>query len=94
MPRPFGRRPALILTRSRVIPHLRAVTVAPITQTIREIESEVILSPEIGVPKPCAVSLDNIFTIAKSRIDMRIVRVPADVMEEIFEAIRFTFDMP
>lgn len=94
LPQPLRRRPVLILTRSKIIARLTTVTVAPLTRTTHDIDSEVVLSPEHGVPELCAVSLDNIFTIAKSRIDRRIVRVSADVMNEVFEAIRFAFDMP
>ena len=49
-PRPAGRRPALVLTRSDAIPHMTNVTVAPLTRTIRAIDSEVVLSPAGRVP--------------------------------------------
>jgi mRNA interferase MazF len=63
-----GRRPVVILTRDSAIRHLTALTVAPVTRTIRQLQTEVILEPADGVPTICAVTLDNIFTIKKKHI--------------------------
>ena len=93
LPAPAGRRPVLILTRTDAVRHMSNVTVAPLTRTIRGIDSEVVLSPAHGVPTLCAVSLDNIMTILKAVLERRIVTLPADAMKEVFEAIRFVFAM-
>jgi len=92
--RPAGRRPVVILTRSDALPHLNSATVAPLTRTVRWIRSEVVLSPEQGVPSLCAVSLDNILTIPQRTLDRHIVELSPDVMKEVLAAIRFTFGMP
>jgi mRNA interferase MazF len=42
-------RPALVLTREIVRPHLNNVTVAPITGTARGIRTEVPVGPENGL---------------------------------------------
>jgi mRNA interferase MazF len=84
----------MILTRNSAVAQMMRVTVAPLTRTTRGIDSEVVLTPEAGVPSLCAVSLDNLVTISKQLLERRIVALPADVMDEVFEAIRFTFDMP
>jgi mRNA interferase MazF len=94
LPPPAGRRPVLVLTRTDALRHMTNVTVAPLTRTIREIESEVVLSPAHGVPTACAVSLDNILTIRKTTLDQTITTLPDDTMKEVFTAIRFVFDMP
>ncbi len=94
LPAPARRRPVLILTRGDAIGHMRNITVGPLTRTIRGIDSEVVLSPEFGVPTLCAVSLDNILTIMKKLLDRRIVTLPPDTMAEVFGAIRFVFAMP
>jgi mRNA interferase MazF len=95
LPPPSHRRPVLILTRSSIISNLKKVTVAPLTRTIRGIDSEVVLSPEVhGVPSRCAVSLDNIFTTPQTGLDMCVTRISSDAMSEVFEAIRFVFAMP
>lgn len=56
-------RPVLILTRELVRPHLRTVTVAPITTTIRGLSSEVNVDAANGLTGPSVVSCDNITTI-------------------------------
>jgi mRNA interferase MazF len=84
----------LILTRSTATSQLSNVTIAPLTRTIHNVESEVILSPEEGLPSVCAVSLENILTIRKSSLDRRIARLSVNTMKQVFEALRFTFAMP
>ena len=94
LPHPAGRRPVLVLTRSSVIGQRTSVTVAPLTRSIRHIQSEVILSPADGVPTACVVSLDNIGTFPKRMLEKRLVALPPAKMQEIFAAIRFAFAMP
>jgi len=94
LPPPAGRRPVLVLTRTDAAGHMANVTVAPLTRTIRGIDSEVLLSPAQGVPTACAISLDNILTIRKVVLDRRIVSLSEETMGEVFEAIRFVFAMP
>ena len=56
-------RPVLILTRELVRPHLRTVTVAPITKTIRGLSSEVGVDTANGLAEPSVVSCDNVTTV-------------------------------
>ncbi len=60
---PDKRRPVLILTRNSAIKVLNSVTVAPITSTIRDIPTEVLLSEAEGMYQEYAVNVDNIQTI-------------------------------
>ncbi|MCB0092395.1 MAG: type II toxin-antitoxin system PemK/MazF family toxin, partial [Caldilineaceae bacterium] len=61
---PDRRRPVLLLTRNAAIGFLTNVTVAPLTTNVRDIPTEVFLSPDDdGVPSICAVNLDNIQTV-------------------------------
>ena len=46
---PSGRRPAVVVTRERVIPYLTSVTVVQVTSTIRGLPTEVPLGREHGV---------------------------------------------
>ena len=66
LPDPLGWRPVLILTRDDAVPKLHYATVAPLTRTIRGLDSEVVLEPDDGVPTRSAVTLDNIATIDKT----------------------------
>lgn len=65
---PDKRRPVVILTRDRIIDYLGEVTVAPVTATIRDIPSEVLLSPHKGMPRDSAINLDHIQTVSKGRV--------------------------
>src|ERR1044071_9810931 len=47
---PDKRPPVLILTRDEVIEYLNEIIVVPITRTTRGVETEVILTPDDGMP--------------------------------------------
>jgi mRNA interferase MazF len=94
LPPPFGRRPVVILTRDVVIGRMNALTVAPITRTIRKVETEVILEPADGVPTTCAITLDNLFTIQRTALADVITVLDRKKLLLIFAAIRRAFDMP
>ena len=94
MPEPLGWRPVLVLTRSDAAPKLQWVTVAPLTGTIRGIPTEVALAPEDGVPRRCAVTLDNIATIEKDLLARRITVLPTRRMGEVWEALHNAFALP
>jgi mRNA interferase MazF len=94
LPEPLGWRPVLILTRNDALPKLHYVTVAPLTRTIRRIDSEVVLEPEDGVPARSAVTLDNIATIEQDLLTRHLTTLSADRMNEIWEAIHVAFEMP
>jgi mRNA interferase MazF len=89
---PDKRRPVLILTRSAIIPLLANVTVAPITTGVRNIPTEVFLSPEDGLFEDCAVNLDNIQTVSKAHLDEYIAALEPEVRREVRAAIAFAFD--
>ena len=88
---PIERRPVLILTRDILIPELNVVTIAPITTTIRDHSTQVMLDEQDGMFKVCAVNLTNIQTVPKDKIDGFITHLSDERMDEVFEAIRFAF---
>ena len=93
---PDKRRPVLILTRDSAIGVLNAVTVAPITSTVRDIPTEVYLTRVDGMHAGCAVNLDNIQTVPKGNLGSLIATLSSQRMEEVKQAIRFAlgFDSP
>ena len=93
MPPPAGRRPALLLSRDAAYRVRAAVTVAPITRTIRNIPVEVLLDRSDGMPARCVVNLDDITTMPKSLIKERITVLSAEKIQKIDEAIRFALDI-
>lgn len=88
-PVPDKRRPVLILTRDSAIAALNSVTVAPITSTIRSIPTEVVLTPEDGLPDACAANFDNVQTVPKNRIGTRIAHLSARRMRAAASALGF-----
>jgi mRNA interferase MazF len=86
---PDKKRPVLILTRDSGIAVLHSVTIAPITSTIRNIPSEVVLTKDDGLPNTCAANFDNLQTVSKSNIGGRISRLTARKMKEAGAALSF-----
>lgn len=89
---PDKRRPVLILTRNSILDVIGEVTVAPLTSTIRNIPSEVILTPEDGMPKTCAVNLDHLQTVAKAKLGSFITRLTDQQMDKIKVALLFALE--
>ncbi len=88
---PNKRRPVLILTREILVPELNTVTVAEITTTIRNSETEVFLDESDGMPEECVVNLINIQTVLKNKLETYITHLSEESMQEVFKAIKFTF---
>jgi mRNA interferase MazF len=86
-------RPVVVLTRELVRPHLRTVTVAPITTTIRGLSTEVPVDANNGLTEPSVVSCDNITTIPAAALGSQI-GVLLDAQEpDLSRAIRAAFDL-
>lgn len=86
-------RPVLILTRELVRPHLRTVTVAPITTTIRGLSSEVAVDSANGLSGPSVVSCDNIATIPTDALGAQIGVLLDSQEPALSEAIMAAFDL-
>lgn len=88
-PRPDKQRPILVLTRDSALDYLGEATVAPITRTVRGIDSEVLLGPDDGLPETCAVNLDHVQTVPRERIGSLVTTLTPRRMEEVREALLF-----
>ena len=86
---PDKKRPVVLLTRQSVLDYLGEVTVAPITSTVRDIPSEVVLGAGDGMAHECAVNLDHVQTVARGRIGALITTLSAHRMTEIRTALLF-----
>lgn len=82
----YGRRPYLILSRTAALPVLSRIVCAPITRTIRDIPSEIALGPDDGMPLECAANFDNLATIPKANLTVRITHI-AHRSHEICQAL-------
>ena len=87
--KPDKSRPVVILTRDSALEFLGEVTVAPVTSTIRDIPTEVLLGPGDGMPRACAVNLDHIQTVSKSKIGPLITTVSPAKLVEIRRSLLF-----
>ena len=90
---PDKRRPVVVLTRDSIIPSLGEVTVAPVTTRIRDIPSEVVLSPDDGLPRDCAVNCDHLQTVPRGRLGATISRLSEEKLNRVAAAIRFALDI-
>jgi mRNA interferase MazF len=91
-PAPDKRRPVVILTRDSILEYLSEVTVAPVTRTIRDIPSEVVLTKEDGMPRECAANLDHLQTVSRGKIGSLITTLRPDRMRELRSAVLFALD--
>ena len=87
--RPDKKRPVLILTRDSALEFLGEVTVAPITSTIRDIPSEVLLTKADGVPRDFVVNLDHLQTVSKGKIGSLIATLSASKMQQLRPGLLF-----
>ena len=91
---PDKRRPVLLLTRSSALSFLTGITVAPITTTIRDIPTEVLLTPEDDkILDISVVNLDNIQTVQKHQLGSLITTLSSIQMNEVEQALCFALGM-
>ena len=86
-------RPVLVLTRELVRPHLRRVTIAPITTNVRGLSSEVPVGRGNGLDAEAVVSCDNIQTVPSAAVGRRIGALLPAQEPALTEAIRAAFDL-
>jgi mRNA interferase MazF len=79
----------LILRRDSALEFLGEVTVAPITTTIRDIPSEVLLTKVDGIPRDCAVNFDHLQTVSKGKIGSLIATLSSSKMQQMRPCVLF-----
>jgi mRNA interferase MazF len=88
-PHPDKQRPVVVLTRESAIDYLSAVTVAPITSSIRGVPSEVLLTEADGMKGTCVVNLHNVLTVSKAHLGRRVAVLSSERLREICGALGF-----
>ena len=88
----IGRRPFLVMTRTAVIPVLNNILAAPVTRTIRNIPTEVLLGPNDGLPTECAASFDNLRVVPKSHLVERVCTLDTVRLIDACRAVRAAVD--
>ena len=89
LPAPYGRRPAILVTRDSAYSVRRSVTLVPLTTRMRGIPVEVPLGPADGVPRACVANADNILTVQTSRLIRRIGPLVPEKLRAVEDALRF-----
>jgi mRNA interferase MazF len=62
------RRPVLVVTRSEAVGVLTGIIVAPVTRTIRGIQTEVHLGSDEGLAVECVASFDNLQRVRRTAL--------------------------
>ena len=78
-----GKRPALVLTRQGVIPHLNKVTIAEVTTQGKGYPTEVAIGRLGNLARESYVQLDNIQTVAKQRFSRYLGTLDPDTMRTV-----------
>jgi mRNA interferase MazF len=86
-------RPALILTREAVRPHLTRVTVAPITSRIRGLTVEVPVGRSNGLDQDSVINCDNIVTVPTSAVGRQVGLLWSEQEPQLSGAIRAAFEL-
>lgn len=84
---PDKRRPVLILTRDEVIDRLNEIIVVPATRTLRGLSTELILTPEDGLPVACALNFDHVSLAQRDRIGGLLCVLPQERWPEAMQAL-------
>jgi mRNA interferase MazF len=58
----------LLLTRDAVIDTLNEIVAVPATRTIRGLSTEVLLSPDDGMPAGCTLNFDHVGIAQRARL--------------------------
>lgn len=94
MPEPVGLRPVLLLTRNPAYSYLTKILAAEVTTRVRGIAQEVRLSLRDGVPKPCAIKLENVHLVATEALGPRIAMLAPTRIIEVKRALGHTLQWP
>ena len=93
-PAPVGRRPAVLVSRNEAYRIRSAITVVPLTRTIRDIPTEIPLGPAEGVPKKSVANADNVTTVAKRRLLEHLATLSTGNLGALDRALKFALDLP
>jgi mRNA interferase MazF len=90
---PNKKRPVVILTRNSALKFLGAVTIAPITSTIRDIPTEVVLDQQDAMKTVSVINVDHIQTVSKDKIGAFISKLSESKLEQVRAALLFALGL-
>jgi len=92
-PPPVGPRPAVLVSRNQAYRVRAAVTVVPLTRTVRGIRVEIPLGPAEGMRQSSVANADDISTVPKGWLDRYVSVLTPEKLEALEEAIKFALDL-
>ena len=87
--RPDKRRPVLILGREDLLASRSLIPVVPLSTQIRNISSEVLLSPDEGLPSACVLKPEWIRAIERTQIGPYVASFPDHRWVEVQRAVLY-----
>ncbi len=82
------RRPVLVVSPDPLVAALRKVLVVPLTTTIRNVPTEVLLGARDGVPRDSAASCNDVRAVPRSLLVERVTTLSHERMLELCAALR------
>jgi mRNA interferase MazF len=88
-----GFRPVAIVSRAAGMDRRHNVIVAEVTRVIRGLPCEVPLSQVDGMPTESVVNTDNLHTIPKDSLRVRITGLSAEKLFALAQALRYSLEL-
>lgn len=82
------RRPVLVVSPDPLCAALRKVLVVPLTTTVRNVPTEVLLGPRDGVPRESAANCNDVRAVPRSLLVERVTVLSHGRMLELCAALR------
>ena len=80
---PDRRRPVLVMSRDEALPYLRTVIVAPVTSTIRDLPSEVLVGVDEGLKDLSVINFDNMQSVEQNLLSHYVGTLSAEKMAQV-----------
>lgn len=92
-PKPVGRRPAVLVSRNEAYGIRSAVTVVPLTRTIRRIPVEVVLGPADGIPAKSVANADSMTTVPNRLVGDYLATLSSHKLRALDRALKFALNL-
>ena len=86
-------RPAIVVTRTSAIPYLNALSVVPITRTVRDVPRELSVGVAEGLKVVSAANLHAIQTVPRVRVGRYLGALQAERRRALRDALLFAFGL-
>ena len=79
----------MIVSRTTAVRVRSVVTIAPVTRTVRGLDSELPLGPGDGLREACVANCDNLETVSKRRLTKRLGSLDSHKLVALDDALRY-----